>query len=141
MLDDLTGLVSAILCLSIPVVFFVMYYKEKISSKAADVELRKTIVESGVDAETAKVIISENAPQRKKHSKFAWIFATLIVGCALVGSGAGSFIGKEIGSGNDSFYLAVVGCGIGLIAAFIATWKMYPKLKNSNIEESPKDEQ
>lgn len=141
MLDDLTGLVSAILCLSIPVVFFVMYYKEKMNSKAADVELRKTIVESGVDAETAKVIISENAPQRKKHSKFAWIFATLIVGCALVGSGAGSFIGKEIGSGNDSFYLAVVGCGIGLIAAFIATWKMYPKLKNSNIEESPKDEQ
>lgn len=141
MLDDLTGLVSAILCLSIPVVFFVMYYKEKISSKAADVELRKTIVESGVDAETAKVIISENAPQRKKHSKFAWIFATLIVGCALVGTGAGSFIGREIGSGKDSFFLAVVGCGIGLIAAFIATWKMYPKLKNSNIEESPKDEQ
>lgn len=141
MLDDLTGLVSAILCLSIPVVFFVMYYKEKISSKAADVELRKTIVESGVDAETAKVIISENAPQRKKHSKFAWIFATLIVGCALVGTGAGSYIGREIGSSKDSFFLAVVGCGIGLIAAFIATWKMYPKLKNSNIEESPKDEQ
>lgn len=141
MLDDLTGLVSAILCLSIPVVFFVMYYKEKISSKAADVELRKTIVESGVDAETAKVIISENAPQRKKHSKFAWIFVTLIVGCALVGTGAGSYIGREIGSSKDSFFLAVVGCGIGLIAAFIATWKMYPKLKNSNIEESPKDEQ
>lgn len=141
MLDDLTGLVSAILCLSIPVVFFVMYYKEKISSKAADVELRKTIVESGVDAETAKVIISENAPQRKKHSKFAWIFATLIVGCALVGLGAGSYIGREIGSSKDSFFLAVVGCGIGLIAAFIATWKMYPKLKNSNIEESSKDEQ
>ena len=118
-----------------------MYYKEKMSSKAADVELRKTVIESGVDAETAKVIISENAPQRKKHSKFAWIFATLIVGCALVGSGAGSFIGREIGSGKDSFFLAVAGCGIGLIAAFIATWKMYPKLKNSNIEESPKDEQ
>ncbi len=43
-----------------------MYYKEKMSSKAADVELRKTVIESGVDAETAKVIISENAPQRKK---------------------------------------------------------------------------
>lgn len=141
MLDDLAALVSAILCLSIPVVSLVMYYKEKMNSKAADVELRKTIVESGVDAETAKVIISENAPQRKKHSKFAWIFATLIAGCALVGSGAGSFIGREIGSGKDSFFLAVVGCGIGLIAAFITTWKMYPKLKNSNIEESPKDEQ
>lgn len=141
MLDDLAALVSAILCFSIPVVSLVMYYKEKMNSKAADVELRKTIVESGVDAETAKVIISENAPQRKKHSKFAWIFATLIVGCALVGSGAGSFIGREIGSGKDSFFLAVAGCGIGLIAAFIATWKMYPKLKNSNIEESPKDEQ
>lgn len=141
MLDDLAALVSAILCLSIPVVSLVMYYKEKMNSKAADVELRKTVIESGVDAETAKVIISENAPQRKKHSKFAWIFATLIVGCALVGSGAGSFIGREIGSGKDSFFLAVAGCGIGLIAAFIATWKMYPKLKNSNIEESPKDEQ
>lgn len=141
MLDDLAALVSAILCLSIPVVSLVMYYKEKMNSKAADVELRKTIVESGVDAETAKVIISENAPQRKKHSKFAWIFATLIAGCALVGSGAGSFVGREIGSGKDSFFLAVVGCGIGLIAAFIITWKMYPKLKNSNIEESPKDEQ
>lgn len=141
MLDDLAALVSAILCFSIPVVSLVMYYKEKMNSKAADVELRKTIVESGVDAETAKVIISENAPQRKKHSKFAWIFATLIAGCALVGSGAGSFVGREIGSGKDSFFLAVVGCGIGLIAAFIITWKMYPKLKNSNIEESPKDEQ
>lgn len=141
MLDDLAALVSAILCLSIPVVSLVMYYKEKMNSKAADVELRKTIVESGVDAETAKVIISENAPQRKKHSKFAWIFATLIAGCVLVGSGAGSFVGREIGSGKDSFFLAVVGCGIGLIAAFIITWKMYPKLKNSNIEESPKDEQ
>ena len=133
MLDEITGLMAVFLSLSTPVVVLMMYYKEKMSSKAADVELRKTVIESGVDAETAKVIISENAPQR--------IFATLIVGCALVGSGAGSFIGREIGSGNDSFYLAVVGCGIGLIAAFIATWKMYPKLKNSNIEESPKDEQ
>lgn len=141
MLDEITGLMAVFLGLSTPVVVTMIYYKDKMSSKAADVELRKTVIESGVDAETAKVIISENAPQRKKHSKFAWIFATLIVGCALVGSGAGSFIGKEIGSGNDSFCLAVVGFGIGLIAAFIATWKMYPKLKNSNIEESPKDEQ
>lgn len=141
MLDEITGLMAVFLCLSTPVVVLMMYYKEKMSSKAADVELRKTVIESGVDAETAKVIISENAPQRKKHSKFAWIFATLIVGCALVGSGAGSLIGREIGSGKDSFFLAVAGCGIGLIAAFIATWKMYPKLKNSNIEESPKDEQ
>ena len=137
MLDEITGLMAVFLCLGTPVVVMMMYYKEKMSSKAADVELRKTVIESGVDAETAKVIISENAPQRKKHSKFAWIFATLIVGCALVGSGVGSFIG----SGKDSFFLAVAGCGIGLIAAFIATWKMYPKLKNSNIEESPKDEQ
>lgn len=141
MLDEITGLMAVFLSLGTPVVVLMMYYKEKMSSKAADVELRKTVIESGVDAETAKVIISENAPQRKKHSKFAWIFATLIVGCALVGSGAGSFIGREIGSGKDSFFLAVTGCGIGLIAAFIATWKMYPKLKNSNIEESPKDEQ
>lgn len=141
MLDEITGLMAVFLSLSTPVVVLMMYYKEKMSSKAADVELRKTVIESGVDAETAKVIISENAPQRKKHSKFAWIFATLIVGCALVGSGAGCFIGREIGLGNVSFCLAVVGCGIGLIAAFIATWKMYPKLKNSNIEESPKDEQ
>lgn len=141
MLDEITGLMAVFLCLGTPVVVMMMYYKEKMSSKAADMELRKTVIESGVDAETAKVIISENAPQRKKHSKFAWIFATLIVGCALVGSGAGSFIGREIGSGKDSFFLAVAGCGIGLIAAFVATWKMYPKLKNSNIEESPKDEQ
>ena len=141
MLDEITGLMAVFLCLSTPIVVLMMYYKEKMSSKAADMELRKTIVESGVDAETAKVIISENAPQRKKHSKFAWIFATLIAGCALVGSGAGSFVGREIGSGKDSFFLAVVGCGIGLIAAFIITWKMYPKLKNSNIEESPKGEQ
>ena len=140
-MNEINGLMAICLSLGFPIVVITMYYKEKMSSKTADVELRKTIVESGVDAETAKVIISETARQRKKNGKFAWIFATLIAGCALVGLGAGSFIGRSIGSGKDSFYLAVVGCGIGLIAAFIATWKMYPKLKNSNIEESQKDEQ
>ena len=79
MLDEITGLMAVFLCLSTPVVVMMMYYKEKMSSKAADVELRKTVIESGVDAETAKVIISEIAPQRKKHSKFALIFATHIV--------------------------------------------------------------
>ena len=65
MLDEITGLMAVFLGLSAPVVVTMMYYKEKMSSKAADVELRKTVIESGVDAETAKVIISENAPQRK----------------------------------------------------------------------------
>lgn len=141
MLNDITGLIAVALGLSLPIVTIVMHHVERMKSKASDAELRKTIVQSGVDAETAKVIISENASGRKKQSKFAGMCVILVLGCALVGSGLGGYIGNLGFRGQDTILFTAIGCGLGLIAAFIAIWKMYPKLKNYNTEENPKDEQ
>ena len=137
MVEELSGLFAVILSLGIPITVMSWFYYSKIKEKNADVDLRKALIENNVDAETAKVIIAEKSPERKKDKKFA----NLTWGLSFVGMALGVLIpqlcGLDIDLKKEAFVACIVlGMGLGLLASFLIIWK----LRKSEKEEVQKEE-
>lgn len=90
-------------------------------------ELRQSIIENGIDAETAKVLITT---EKEKKSNFA-----LYAGCVLIGFGLGYFFGLEWFTPNEGI-LGIFGTGVGLLIAFIIDNRL-KKEKAREREENP----
>ncbi len=141
MIKDLAGLVAIILSLGIPVAAIICTVIAKIKKRNADVELRKAIVENNVDAETAKVIISEQTPAGKQSRRFG----NLTVGLTFVGAALGTLIpllcGLPVNDVIGAFTLCgfiALGIGVALFAAFLIIWKLRTKTEaqeNSETQE------
>ena len=130
MIEELKDLFAVILSLGIPIIIMSWYYYSKIKEKNADVDLRKALIENKIDAETAKVIIAEKSPERRKEKKFA----NLTWGLAFVGMALGVLIpllcGLDLQNVNGGFEFAaciVLGMGLGLLAAFLIIWNLHKK--------------
>ncbi len=143
MVDDLSGLFAVVLSLGIPITVMSWYYYSKIKEKNADVDLRKALIENKIDAETAKVIIAEKSPERKKEKKFA----NLTWGLSLVGMALGVLIpllcGLDLQNVNSEFEFAaciVLGMGLGLLAAFLIIWNLRKKEKEQKEEEESEEQ-
>ena len=143
MVDDLSGLFAVILSLGFPITVMSWYYYSEIKKKKADVDLRKALIENKIDAETAKVIIAEKSPERKKEKKFA----NLTWGLSLVGMALGVLIpllcGLDLGNVNSGFEFAaciVLGMGLGLLASFLIIWKLRKKEEEQK-EDKASEEQ
>ena len=124
------GLFAIILSLGIPITTMSWYYYSKIKEKNADVDLRKALIENKIDAETARVIIAEKSPERKKGKKFA----TLTWGLSFAGMALGALIpllcGLDLENVNNGFEFTactVLGMGLGLLAAFLIIWNLHKK--------------
>lgn len=141
MIKDLAGLVAIILSLGIPLAAIICTVIAKIKKRIADVELRKAIVENNVDAETAKVIISEQTPAEKQSRKFG----NLTVGLTFIGAALGTLIpllcGLPLNDAIGGFTLCgfiALGIGVALLAAFLIIWKLRTKTEaqeNSETQE------
>ncbi len=143
MVNDLSGFFAVILSLGIPITVMSWYYYSKIKEKNADVDLRKALIENKIDAETAKVIIAEKSPEKKKEKKFA----NLTWGLTFVGMALGVLIpllcGLDLENVNSGFEFAaciVLGMGLGLLAAFLIIWKLRKKEEEQK-EERTSEEQ
>lgn len=62
----LISIFATVLSLSIPIVAIVMVFITSIKKKNRDTELRLALIQQGTDAETAKLLIKEQA---EKHDK------------------------------------------------------------------------
>ena len=134
---------AIILSLGIPITVMSWYYYSEIKKKKADVDLRKALIENKIDAETAKVIIAEKSPERKKEKKFT----NLTCGLSFVGMALGVLIpllcGLNLENVNSGFEFAaciVLGMGLGLLAAFLIIWKLRKKEEEQK-EEKASEEQ
>lgn len=143
MIEDLQGMFAIILSLVIPITVMSWYYYSKIKEKNADVDLRKALIENKIDAETAKVIIAEKSPERRKEKKFA----NLTWGLSFVGMALGVLVpllcGLELQNANSGFVFAaciVLGVGFGLLASFLIIWKLRKK-EEEQAEEETSEEQ
>ncbi len=143
MIEDLQGMFAIILSLGIPITVMSWYYYSKIKEKNADVDLRKALIENKIDAETAKVIIAEKSPERRKEKKFA----NLTWGLSFVGMALGVLVpllcGLELQNANSGFVFAaciVLGVGFGLLASFLIIWKLRKK-EEEQAEEETSEEQ
>lgn len=121
---NLEGLLAIVLSLSIPIVAIVMVFITSIKKKNRDTELRLALVQQGTDAETAKLLIEEQAEKHDKYSSLRWA-------CVLIGLGLGALVDALIGlppKHNIYFWLIIAaGMGIGLLISFIVEYKLTKK--------------
>ncbi len=126
MLEDI---IVEVLGLGLPIVTVVMCFVWLIKKKKSETELRKTIVENNIDAETARLLVEK--PSAKSGGNH---YGTLTWGLALLGFGLSLLVITLAGfqpfqDGNEYMFMigAAVGFGIGLLAAFIVIMKLKKK--------------
>lgn len=128
---ELEGLFAIVLSLSIPIVAIVMVFITNIKKKNRDTEIRLALIQQGTDAETAKLLIEEQAEKHNKYSSLRWA-------CVLIGLGLGALVDALIGlppKHNIYFWLIIAaGMGIGLLISFIVEYKLTKKEQQEKSE-------
>ena len=116
---------AVVLALAIPIVAILMTFISEIKKKQHDTELRLALIQQGTDAETAKVLIEQQA--KKKGDKYG----SLRGGCILIGIGLGALCNAllEISPRNNFYFWLVIaaGMGIGLLTSFFVEQKKEPQ--------------
>lgn len=122
--EVLIPIFAVVLSLSIPIVAIVMVFITSIKKKNRDTELRLALIQQGTDAETAKLLIKEQAEKHDKYSSLRWA-------CILIGMGLGALVDALLGLApkhNIYFWLIIAaGMGIGLLTSFIVEYKLTKK--------------
>lgn len=128
---ELEGLFAIVLSLSIPIVAIVMVFITNIKKKNRNTEIRLALIQQGTDAETAKLLIEEQAEKHNKYSSLRWA-------CVLIGLGLGALVDALIGlppKHNIYFWLIIAaGMGIGLLISFIVEYKLTKKEQQEKSE-------
>ena len=128
--EDLVSIIAIVLSLSIPIIAIVMGIMSDIKKKKNDTELRIALIQQGVDAETAKVLLEEKS--KKPNNKYS----SLRAGCALAGAGLGALLNGLCGvdAKDVYFWLALAGgVGIGLLVAFVIEYKLQKNEQREDI--------
>ena len=116
---------AVVLALAIPIVAILMTFISEIKKKQHDTELRLALIQQGTDAETATVLIEQQA--KKKGDKYG----SLRGGCILIGIGLGALCNAllEISPKNNFYFWLVIaaGMGIGLLTSFFVELKLQKK--------------
>lgn len=122
--DELIPIFAVVLSLSIPIVAIVMVFITSIKKKNRDTELRLALIQQGTDADTAKLLIEEQAEKHDKYNSLRWA-------CILIGMGLGALVDALLGLApkhNIYFWLIIAaGMGIGLLVSFIVEYKLMKK--------------
>lgn len=122
--EVLIPIFAVVLSLSIPIVAIVMVFITSIKKKNRDTELRLALIQQGTDAETAKLLIKEQAEKHDKYSSLRWA-------CILIGMGLGALVDALLGLApkHDIYFWLIIaeGMGIGLFTSFIVEYKLTKK--------------
>ena len=122
--DEITGLVAVILIFGLPIVFFIMYYLNKMKENKELTMLKSEIVHAGLDTGTIRELLKSEAG-KKEQGKGRINFGTLRTAAGLIGLGVGALCGYFL------IVAAMTGAGIGLLVAFIAEWKLRRKMQDN----------
>ncbi len=128
--SDLIPIFGVVLSLSIPIVAIVMVFITSIKKKNRDTELRLALVQQGTDAETAKLLIEEQAEKHNKYSSLRWA-------CVLIGAGLGALCNGLCGVDTEDVYFWIAigaGMGFGLLISFIVEYKLTKKEQQEQSE-------
>lgn len=124
-MDSLVEILAVTLSLGIPLAAVICLAVWKIKDKRMETDLRKTITDAHLDAETAKVLISQPTAKKSPNK-----YGNLTGGLLFVGLGLGAVAGYALGLEEKTFsFLACIalGMGAGLLASFLITWKLSAK--------------
>ena len=90
--DEITSLVAVILIFGLPIVFFIMYYLNKMKENKELTMLKSEIVHAGLDAGTIRELLKSEAG-KKEQGKGRINFGTLRTAAVLIGLGVGAMCG------------------------------------------------
>ncbi len=120
-MEDLTGLMAVTLSLGLPIVGVVMFVIESIKKKHEESKVRLSLIEHGIDAETARTLLSEQTKNLNHYVTLRWAGT-------LLGMGLGGILGYTLSDDKNVLILSVVtGIGVGLLVAFIAEYILMKK--------------
>ena len=131
-MEGMTGIFAIILSLGIPVIAIIMVCWAWMHKKSKDMKIRQLIIENHTDPESIKLLLDEPKKNKKTSRLLTW-------GCLLLGAGFGALVNftLNIDEDNDYFpFIIAAGIGIGLLSAFIISWKMEKKQTPTPDEES-----
>ncbi|GAB6983341.1 DUF6249 domain-containing protein [Prevotella dentasini] len=122
----LVQMAAVIFTLSIPIVAIIAWTVREIIKRKKETELKKSIVENHLDAETAQILVATPMTKEENNNKR---YNTLTAGCMLLGLGLGYimtplFVTGRNPKGDLGFWIILaVGMGIGMFASFfIQRW-------------------
>ena len=109
--------IPAILAMLIPIVAIVMVFIMIIKKIHADRDVRKMLIQNGIDKETAATILKEEKKEKDP-------FSTLRTALLLIGIGLAAIcchLGGVTPNNSRMFYwlMIALGCGMGLLVSFI----------------------
>lgn len=115
----------------IPIIAIIFVALGYIRKKRHDAEVRIALIQNGVDAETAKVLLANQEDSKSKK------FQSLRTGCAFLGVGLGAATAAVAGIQQGSIYFWLViaaGVGVGLVAAFVIEYMLTRKEKKNDAQ-------
>lgn len=130
---NIVGLVTSVLGILCGIIAVVCGAVAKIKKRNNEMRIRQSIIENHLDAETAKVLITNDEPKKKSP------YATLRWGLALLGIGLGYFAAwiLRLDDGVGQFVFMAGGCGVGLLLSFFIS----SEIEKENAKADDKTEQ
>lgn len=122
---------AIIFVFGIPIIAIIFAALGDIRKKRHDAEVRIALIQNGVDAETAKVLLANQEDSKSKK------FQSLRTGCAFLGAGLGAATVAIAGIQQGSIYFWLViaaGVGVGLVTAFIIEYMLTRKEKKNDAQ-------
>lgn len=134
---DLVKLAAVVLCMSIPIVAIVLSIVYAMRKQKWEAETRRLVIENHIEAEMARLLLQGQA------ARPASPVSTLRKACVLIGGGLAALVAWLLGlwklSSDGSTilcgFIVALGCGIGLLVAFLAELRMRKQAQPSAPEE------
>ncbi len=121
---------AAILFVAIPIVAIIASIWALTIKTRCKYKLNSEIVNSGIDKETAKLLLSS------PNGKTTLSFSTLRIGLPFTFLGIGAIVGQWLGTDDfATVFSTIIGAGLGLILSFIIEWQF----SKNKIEEPAND--
>ena len=130
-LDGMVPIMGIIFVFGIPIIAIIFAALGYIRKKRHDAEVRIALIQNGVDAETAKVLLANQEDSKSKK------FQSLRTGCAFLGVGLGAATVAIAGIPQGSIYFWLViaaGVGVGLVVAFVIEYMLTRKEKKNDAQ-------
>lgn len=120
---QIEGVIAVFMSLTIPLAAIVFACWTLVSKNNNDKEIRRLIIENNMDAERAKLLISETGKKNRKYG-------SLRHGLILIGMGLGALACFLTGVDYHDIYfwlILAVGIGIGMLVSFFVEMKLAEK--------------
>ena len=117
-IDDLTGLIAAVLIFSFPIMIAILVYRHKVNATNKRTQILLTALEKNEGSVPEELLKSLNEPKKSTKERLLWKLLWGILGCL---TGLGLIIATIVEYyANQCFDTELLICGLVVLAAGVA---------------------